>query len=266
MMRSIYLKTLYDKRFFLLGWTVGFGAIAALMTSFYPAMHQDGAINSLLASMPPAFKGLVGNLGDLTQFDTYIASQLFDIRMPLIAGIMAIILGLGLSVNDEEKGELRTILSLPVARTKLLVEKWLAMVTIMVIVVLGMVAGIYAVLPFITIPADIAPEVMLRLSAMTLLIMMTYGTIPFAVGLASGKRAAATGLSILVIIGSFLLSTFGKAVDWLGDYEKLSLLHYFPASDIVKHGIDMKDVSVFAAVTIVLLVLSLFFFRSRDVA
>jgi ABC-2 type transport system permease protein len=266
MMRSVYLKTLYDKRFFLLGWTVAFGAIAALLASFYPAMHQDGAIDELLKSMPPAFKGLIGNLGDLSRFDTYIASQLFDIRMPLIAGIMAIILGLGLSVNDEEKGELRTILSLPVSRAKLFVQKWLAMLSIMIIVVLGMVVGIYAVLPFINIPADISGQVMLRLTAMTLLIMVTYGTIPFAVGVATGKRAAATGISIVVIIGSFLLSTFGKAVDWLGDYEKLSLLHYFPAVNIVKNGIDLKDAAVFVVVTVALLVISLIIFRHRDVA
>jgi len=265
MMRSVYLKTLYDKRFFLLGWTLGFAAIAALMTSFYPAMHQEGSISSLLESMPAAFKGLVGSLADLTRFDTYIASQLFDIRMPIIAGIMAIILGIGISVADEEKGELRTILSLPVSRTKLFVERWLAMVTIMVVVGVGMVAGIYAVLPFIDI-ASIEPDILARLSAMTLLVMITFGTISFAVGLATGKRSAATGVSIIVVIGSFLLTTFGQAVDWLHDYEPLSLLHYFPAADIVKNGVDLKDVAVFAVVTIVLLVLSLFFFRKRDVA
>lgn len=265
MMRSVYLKTLYDKRFFLLGWTLGFAAIAALMTSFYPAMHQEGSISSLLESMPAAFKGLVGSLADLTRFDTYIASQLFDIRMPIIAGIMAIILGIGISVADEEKGELRTILSLPVSRTKLFVERWLAMLTVMVVIGLGMVAGIYAVLPFIDI-ASIEPEILARLSAMTLLVMVTFGTIPFAVGLATGKRSAATGISIIVVIGSFLLTTFGQAVDWLHDYEPLSLLHYFPAADIVKNGIDLKDVAVFAVVTVALLVLSLFFFRTRDVA
>lgn len=266
MMRSVYLKTLYDKRFFLLGWTIAFAAIAALLTSFYPAMHQTSAFDQLLQTMPPAFKGLIGNLGDLSHFDTYIASQLFDIRMPLIAGIMAIILGLSLSVAEEEKGELRTVLSLPVSRLKVFVQKWFSMVTIMAVVVLGMVGGIYAVLPFIDIPADISTENMLRLSGMTLLIMVTYGTIPFAIGLASGKRAAATGLGILTIIGSFILSTFGKAVDWLADYEKLSLLHYFPAVDIVKNGIQVKDIAVFAAITLVLLLAGAVIFRRRDVA
>jgi ABC-2 type transport system permease protein len=215
--------------------------------------------------MPPAFKGLIGNLGDLSHFDTYIASQLFDIRIPLIAGIMAIILGLGISIGDEEKGELRTILSLPVSRTKLFAQKWLAMLSIMLIIVLGLGVGVYAVLPFIDI-AHIQFEVMVRLSAMTLLVMVTYGTIPFAVAFATGKRSVATGISILAIIGSFILSTFGQAVDWLKDYEKLSLLHYFPAADIVKNGIQAKDVAVFAIITVLLLTISVITFRRRDVA
>lgn len=265
MIRSIYVKTLYDKRFFMLGWTIGLAAIAALLVSFYPAMHQDDAINGLVQNMPAAFKGLIGSLADLTQFDTYIASQLFDIRLPLIAGIMSIILGLGLSVADEEKGELRTILSLPISRVKLLVQRWLAMVTVLVVTLLGLLAGMYGVMPFID-GATIDLDETVRLVAMTGLMMVTFGTIPFAVGMTTGRRSAAMGASVLVIIGSFLLSTFGQAVDWLGDYEKFSLLHYFPAVDIVKNGIDGKDALLLGAITTVLLLIALVAFRHRDVA
>lgn len=265
MIRSVYLKTLYDRRFFVLGWTFGLAALGALMTSFYPAMHQDGAIDALIKNMPAAFQGLVGNLTDLSTFPTYLASQLFDIRMPLIAGIMAIILGLGLSVADEEKGELRTILSLPISRTKVLLHKWLAMLTILAVTLVGLVGGIYAVLPFID-GASIEPEQVMRLVAMTGLMMATFGTIPFAVGSMTGKRAAATGVSIFTIIGSFILSTFGQAVDWLADYKKLSLLHYFPAVDIVKGEFNGTDAVVLGVITVVLLVASIIMFRRRDVA
>jgi ABC-2 type transport system permease protein len=262
-MRSVYLKTLFDRRFFAFGWTVGIAALAALMVSFYPAMHQDGAIDALVASMPPAFKGLVGNLADLSNFDTYLASQLFDIRLPLIVGIMAIILGLGLSVADEEKGELRTLLSLPISRVKLFVQKWLAMLTIFAFGLVGLIAGIYIVLPFID--ATIQLEQVARLTAMTGLLMVTFGTVPFAIGFLTGRRAVAMTISTFIVIGSFILSTFGKAVDWLGDYEKLSLLHYFPAVEIVKEGIGMSDVIVLVTITIGLLAIAMVQFRRRDV-
>ncbi len=265
MMRSVYLKTLYDKRVFILGWTLGFAALTALMTSFYPAMRQDGTIDALVQNMPPAFQGLIGNLANLRQFDTYLAAQLFDIRMPLIAGVMAIILGLGLSVVEEEKGELRTILSLPISRIKVFAQKWLGMVSIMAITTLGVVVGLYATMPFVE-GASIDIEVLVRLVAMTLLVMVTFGTIPFAAGLALGKRSIATALSILVVIGSFLLSTFAQAVDWLQDYEKFSLLHYFPAVDIAKDTIATSDVAVLAGFSALLLVVAYLLFRRRDVA
>ena len=264
-MRSIYTKTLFDRRFFIVGWTLGLAALAALMTSFYPAMHQDGAIDSLVKNMPEAFKGLIGNLADLNQFNTYLASQLFDIRLPLIAGIMAIILGLGLSVADEEKGELRTMLSLPISRTKLLLHKWLAMIAALGCTLAGLVFGIYIVLPFID-GASIELDEVVRLVGMTGLMMAAFGTIPVAIGMSTGKRSVAMAVSVIVIIGSFIISTFGKAVEWLADYEKLSLLHYFPAVDIVKEGIDVIDVVVLGGITTVLLIAAFLLFRRRDIA
>jgi len=264
MMRSIYFKTLYDKRFFILGWFLGFVALAALMTSFFPAMRTTG-LDELVKNLPPAFKGLVGDLALLEHFDTYLASQLFDIRVPLIAGIMAIILGLGLSISEEESGELRTFTALPISRTSLLVQKWLAMVTIITITAAGFVVGTFAVMPFIE-DASIGTDNFLRLIAMTLLIMIAYGTIPFALAFAFGRRSLATFVAIFVIIGGFIISTFAAAVDWLKDYEKFSLLHYFPATDIVTDGIAAQDVIVLGGTTLILLIVAIILFRRRDIA
>lgn len=264
MIRSVYLKTLWEKRFFILGWTIGFTALAALMTSFFPAMRTSG-LDELVKSMPPAFKGLIGDLALLQNFDTYLASQLFDIRVPLIAGIMAIILGLSLSVAEEESGELRTLTALKISRVWLLLQKWLAMITIIVVTSLGFIIGTLGVIPLID-DASIDLDKFGRLIAMTLLVMATYGTIPFAFGLATGRRAAATFAGILVIIGGFILDTFGSAVDWLKDYEFLSLLHYFPAVDILKDGVDIQDILVLGSITLGLLIISIIMFRRRDIA
>lgn len=264
-MRTIYTKTLYDRRSFIIGWTLGLMVLAVLMTSFYPAMHQESVLDQLVKQMPPAMQGLVGNLANLSHFDTYLAAQLFDIRLPLIAGIMSIILALGLSTREEEDGELRTILALPISRSRLLFEKWLALCTIMLLTALGLLAGIYVTMPFLdNVSIELAP--LGRLMLMTLLIMVSYGTVTFAAGMASGRRAIASFVGVLVIIGSFIISTFGQSVDWLKDYEKFSLLHYFPAVDILKNGIVAKDVIVLGGVTVIALIIAWLIFRRRDIA
>jgi len=95
---------------------------------------------------------------------------------------------------------------------------------------------------------------------------VTFGTIPFAIGMASGRRGMATSLSVLAVIGSFLLTTFGAMVEWLADFERLSLLHYFPATDIVRSGAEASDIAVLGGLTSGLLLVAYLRFRSRDVA
>ncbi|MEO5499609.1 MAG: ABC transporter permease subunit, partial [Candidatus Saccharimonadales bacterium] len=157
------------------------------------------------------------------------------------------------------------ILSLPVGRVKLLLHKWFAMVSIMALTLVGLVVGMFVTIPWID-GASLELDVAARLVAMTWLMMVAYGTIPFAIGFASGKRGAASGLSILVIIGSFLLSTFAQAVEWLETLEPLSLLHYFPAVDIAKDAINPRDVAVLGGIALVLLAVSIVTFRRRDIA
>ena len=264
MMRSVFLKTLYDRRWFMFGWSIAFVALTALMVSFFPAMQVSG-LGELVKNMPPAFKGLVGDLGLLESFDTYIASQLFDIRLPLISGIMAIILGLGLSIAEEETGELRTIVSLPISRTKIVIHKWFAMIAITFVMTLAIAVGMYAVMPFVD-GATISAETTVALLGMSWLLMVAYGTIPYAAGVMSGRRAVAMTTGVVAVIGSFILTTFGQAVDWVADYERLSLLYYFPVINTVRHGVDWLDVSILAGITLVLLVGSVLLFRRRDIS
>ena len=264
MMRSVFLKTLYDRRWFMLGWSIAFLALAALLVSFFPAMKVSG-LDELVKNMPSAFKGLVGDLRLLASFDTYIASQLFDIRLPLIAGIMAIILGLGLSSNEEESGELRTLTALPVSRVKIILQKWLALVVIGGVVMLAIAIGVYVTMPFLD-NVSIAPEAMVQLLLLSWLLFVTFGTVPFAAGMAFGRRSAAMAAGVIIVIGSFILSTFGSAVDWLSDYEKLSLLHYFPAVDVVQNGIQWSDVAILGGIAVAQLILAVLRFRRRDIA
>lgn len=263
MMRSVFTKSLYDRRWFIFGWSLAFLGLTVLLSSFYPAMKVSG-LDQLVANMPPAFKGLIGDLSLLNAFDTYIASQLFDIRLPLIAGIMAIILGLGLGSNEEEQGELRTYLALPISRSKLVIQKWLviAIVSLAMVAAIGIgVIGSALFVPDATITAgQLLPEL-----AMSWLLMMTFGTIVYGSATISGRRSAAMAAGVIIVIGSFILSTFGSAVSWLADYEKLSLLYYFPANNIIKSGLDWFDVAVLGIITVVFITTATIVFRRRDV-
>lgn len=265
MMRSVLLRTLYERRSFILGWTLGLAAFAALMAVFYPSMRPEAGMQDLMQSMPAAFQGLIGDMEALNRFDTYLATQLFDIRGSILVGVMAVILGVGLSTRQEESGELRTTLAQPISRGRYFIEQWLAMVVIIAIItVVGLGAGVYMMVPFIE-GAALELAAFGRIIFMTVLVMTVFATVSFAAGMISGRRSAATLAGTLVLALSFVITTFSAGVEWLRDFEPVSLLYYFQAIETVSQRIIPGDVMVLGGLLLLLLAVSLLVFRRRDI-
>ncbi len=263
MMKSLLAKTLFDKRWFILGWSIALGAMVTLVLSFYPAFSESSVFEDISKNVPAQFKGLIGDPDQLKSVTGYISQQLFDFRIPLLLMIMAIILGLGLSVNEEEGGNLRIITATPLSRTRIVLEKWLVAVIIMGTVTLSTVLGIYAGLAFINETVD--STLLWQLGLLTWLFGSAAVAIPLGVGLASGNRIITMALAITVTIGSFILSTFGKSVSWLEPFKKYSLMHYFNPSEVVESGIPLLDLAVLGALFILMLSAACIGFRNRDI-
>ena len=261
-MFNLFFKTLRDKRFFILGWSAGLVFLGFLMTVFYPSF-SGGEIDELLETLPAAMQGLVGNLQDWKELPSYIGSQVFDIRLPIFISILSILLAVGLTVGEEDKGQLRTLISLPISRRKIVLGKWLAMVTLCLIAsvatVLSVWVGVFA------INETIDPMVLVRLGLFTWLLVTSLATLIFAIGLATGSRGLTTALGIIIAIGSFLMSTFSQAVDWLKDFEWISIFHYFPATDIAKGTIEWNNTLFYIGLLAVSLLIAFIFFPRRDV-
>lgn len=265
MMWTVLTKTLYERRGFIAGWTLGLAAFGALMAVFYPSMRPEAGMQALVESMPAAFQGLIGDMVALSNFDTYLATQLFDIRGSILIGIMAVILGVGLSTREEESGELRTILAQSISRGRYLLEQWLAMVVIITLTtVVGLSLGIYATMPFIE-GATIELIGLVRILVMTVLVMVVFATVAFAAGMVSGKRWVAVLVGSLMLSLSFIITTFATGVQWLRDFEPISLLYYFQAVETMTEGIVLADAAILIGVTLGLLVVSLLAFTRRDV-
>jgi ABC-2 type transport system permease protein len=262
-MYNLFTKTLYDKRAFIIGWGLGMAFLGFLMMSFYPAFHQDTGLDQLVKNLPSAFQGLVGNLNDLKELPGYIGSQLFDVRIPIFVSMIAIILSVSLTVSEEEKGQLRMLLAMPLSRPHILLSKWFAIATISLITTLAVIIGM--LLGLLAIHESLGVEVIVRLGLMTWLLTVCLATVVFSVGIASGRRGLTMALGVLIAVGSFILTTFAKSVDWLEPYEVVSILHYFPAVTIAKSEIALTNVAVYVVIILATLAISTVLFRRRDV-
>ena len=262
-MFNLIRKTIYDKRAFIFGWGIGLAFMSFLMMIFYPSFHADTGLDQLVNSLPPAFKGLVGNLANLKTLPGYIGSQLFDIRIPIFVSISSIILAVGLTVTEEEKGYLRTLSALPISRVNILIGKWLSLTIVCLLVNIATLAGLY--LGVMAVGETLAIDVVLRLGLMTWLLSTCVTSIVFGMGIATGSRGLTMGAGVVYIIGSFILTTFAKSVDWLQPYEIMSIFHYFPAVDIANGDISLYNIIIMGGIIFTSVIIGILLFRRRDV-
>lgn len=261
-MFSLYAKILRDKRFFIVGWAIGLAFLSFLMVIFYPSFN-GGQVDSLMDTMPAALQGLVGDLQDWRELPGYIGGQIFDIRLPIFISILSILLAISLSVGEEDKGQLRTLISLPMSRRKIVFAKFLGIFAICFLASVATAAGV--VIGLVAINESIDYVMLARLILFTWLLVTALASVIFAIGSATGKRSITTAMAIILTIGGFLLSTFALAVDWLQDYEFLSFFYYFPAVDIAKGTIEWWNAVFYGAVIFVSLLVAWVFFPRRDV-
>lgn len=261
MMRSVFTRILYDKRWFMVGWTIAMIAMAVLMVAMYPSL-KDG-MESIARTMPRELQGLVGDISSFGRLDTYLSSQLYDIRIPLMLMIMSLMLAQSLSVISEERGEMRTTLATATSRTSLFYQSLLAATVIFSATIAVSALATWLSVPFINESLDL--WLLTKLSLLSLLFVLVVFAITFGLGMLTGKRMIVMGAGIGLIIVSVILEA-GRTVDWLDLAQKVSLLHYYDAGKLLSSGLDTKHLIVQLGLITVSIAASWWVFRRRDVS
>lgn len=264
MMRSLITRTLYEKRWFLMGWSVVFAVMTTLVLMFYPSFSEGPAIDELTKTMPQQLRGLIGDPDQYKSVEGFIASQIYDIRMPLLIMIMGLVLSIGLTIREEENGELRTLSALALSRHRIVIEKWLA--GLLIIITLNLVAAAGTYIGILSLAENPPHELIWRLMVLSSLFGAVAFTIPFSIGMASGRRAPTMFLGLVITIGSFLLTTFAKAVDWLNDWESFSLMHYYDTSALRAGHFIQSDNWILVSIAVLMLGIAIISFRQRDIS
>lgn len=262
MFHSVLTKSLYTLRWQLLGWILAIAGIALLTMTLYPSFSQNG-IENIVKSVPDSLKSLVGNVADFKTVPGYIGQQIFGPNLYIVSLIMSILLFMGISASEESDGRLQTVLSFPVSRTRVYVEKYLATTIVLAIVSASVALAIWIALLSINKSADYG-----RIWQSVLgfgLINLAYGTLAYAVAFFTGNK----GFTVLLVAGyavaSLFITTLSPAVDKLKTIDHFSLLHYYNNPQIMTNGLNAGNTLVIVGVIVVLLVIGWLGFLRRDV-
>ncbi len=129
-LRSVFVKTLRDIRRSFGWWTLGLVGYVALIVAVWPTVKSNPALIKLHETYPETLKAFVsfGGEFDFGSPAGYLGAEIFSLVAPLLLMIAAIGAGARAIAGEEERGTLDLLLSTPVSRRRLVLEKLGALV------------------------------------------------------------------------------------------------------------------------------------------
>lgn len=262
-MFAIARKTLFEKRWSLVAWTLGAMAMVWLTMILYPSFSQSDQIDQFLKSLPSQMQGLMGNVTDFRRLGGYIDGVVFSTRMPMITVPMAIIFGIGSTAADEERGTMSTLLAQPVTRSRVLWEKFAALAVSIFIVHIGILIGL--LLALLTIGYSYSFGLLAAVTFGCFLLTMVFGALTFGMGAALGSKGVVAAVASAAALLSLLVQTLAPSVKSLQHIQKFSPFYYYSTPNIASNGLDWSYVALQIIGVAVFALVGWGIFRHRDI-
>jgi ABC-2 type transport system permease protein len=259
-------------------WGLGFGLLGASTLAVLPDAEGLKAMADLIEQLPSFMISLIGSGNDLVFMSTpegYITAGFYG-RLLLLLAIFPVLLGLRVTSNEENSGVMDTLLSLPVSRPVMMIEKILAYWLMMALMLLVMNGWLVAANMAFEVGIDNA-RLFLVGGALFPSILFIFGLTVLFSALIRQRRTAIIGV-VVVILGGFLIDMLvGLAESALskGDFLEstfletakfFSIYHYYNSAVIFQQGLIWNHVLIMLIAGCLAGIAGIWLFNRRDLA
>lgn len=263
MRAPVLAKTLRDHRAGIAGWTAALVLLAIMDLAVYPTVHsQAGRMAGFLKAYPEALKAMFGVGSDFTTGPGYLDAEFFSFLGPLVALAVGIGFGAGATAAEEERGTIDWLMSGPLTRTRVMLEKAAGVLAAVLVANAVLAAALLAG----ATPAGLgvgAAGIVSACASLTLL-GWAFGALAMAVGAATGRRWAATGAAVALGLGAFLLTSLARLVPALESWRWLSPFTWYASGDALLARLHAGYVAALLVATLACLAAAVGAFRRRD--
>ena len=264
LLRNIFTKTIRDLRWPTFWVALGMGAMTGYFAVLFPTYSKLVDLNDILSKMGPAAKLMGASLGDASSLVGFLHIELFSMILPALMVVLAAGMASGFTAGEESRGTIDVLLSYPVSRRRLILEKTLALV--LACIVAAVAVWVLALAGAAASASALPPDKLAAALVMLVLLGLAFGAIALAISAATGNRGAAIGVAVGLMVLMYLVDAVASIVDGLGVVRPLSLFRYYMGSDPLRNGLNLTDAGVLAAVAAAFLVVALIAFDRRDLA
>ncbi|MGO8687785.1 MAG: ABC transporter permease subunit [Candidatus Dormibacteria bacterium] len=262
---DILRRELADHRRSLLGCTAGALLLGAMYILFYPTIRTSGAgVQQLLDSMPKGFRdAFIGSGVDYLSPAGYLGTELFSIIVPALLLVMGVLAGGRALAGEEQNGTIDLLLSTPVRRSRLALEKASGALLPLLVVAAALWVLIAVIGPSQGLSVDLSHLAMALLAVA--LMAAGFGLLAFLVSSATGSVGLGGGIAAALAVALYALDIIGALVPGLtGVANAISPFHWDGGSGVLANGVPWSGLLLLLACPIVLLSLSVLAYQRRD--
>jgi len=251
-------KTVMDKWKITVFLTVIFVGFAALYTGIYPAFEDmlEG-----FADFPFEF---IRGFEYIDTFPGYLNMELYQIFWILVLPILIAYVTASLVSEEIEGNTIDMLMSNPISRKKVVLEKFLGIIPLILIVTFATMGSVYGVTYLI------GEEISLIHLFLTHLWSIPYflavASISLLISTVFNEKMKASIIGMAIVIGMYLLESIAQLVP---EYEKVgvvSLVRYYdPTSLLIEGKMEIVDPVLLVIVTVTALSVAVIYFERRDI-
>ncbi len=246
----------------MLGLTVAIGILVLFYIAMWPSM-ADMDLDQLFEGFPDLFLDMFGII-ELGTIEGFLAAELYQFIWTVLLGLYFGYAAAGVIAGEFERNALDISLSLPVTRTRHLLEEFVA--SVVPIVVLNILVGALIVVALVLMGEWIELTDLVLVHALSIPYFMVCVGIGFVLSVLANRADMAQRLAIGIIFALWAIDSVSQTVDqaWLG---LLSPSRYYQPSEIlVLSTVEWLDGIILLAMTAVLLLVAVVIFKRKDLA
>ena len=262
-LRSVFRRALHAERRALFGWSAGMATYAFVMTAMFPTIRSNPQITNLYRSYPEALRAMF-SMQDLSTGSGFIRTEIFSVVAPLLLTVFAVLWGSDLVAGEEDRGTIDILLANPISRTRVLLESWAALGVGVGAVALGLWVGLEV--GNLAFDCALPASSLIAACTATGLLAFCFGSMALAFGAGTGGRGLARGLTVALLVVSYLLATLAELISWIKPLRPISPWYHAMGVDPLGTGWRYWHLGIVLGVAALVTTIGLSAYRNRDLA
>ena len=240
----------------------GLAVLTSLYVWMFPSISEGIDLDAYVQSMPPALRVAFG-IQSLGSIEGFLAAELYSFGIVLLMGLYLAYAAASVIADDVEDERMDMLLALPVTRSKVLLEKFSALLVPIVVVNLVLPVVVYG--GVLAIGESLSVADLLMAHALSVPYLLATASVGLCASVWFDRTSLAQRAAMGAVFGLFLVDSVVTNTEFAALGALSPTRYYDPAAILVRSEYDLAGAAVLLVAAVVLVAASRAYFRRKDI-